>query len=478
MSQEIAHPNNAIRLDMIRDCFEGAIPSSLATASLNGVPNIVYISQVQYVDAEHIALTFQFFNKTHHNIRENPQAVLRVVNPFSGNAYRLRLRYLYTETSGGLFEKMRAKLAGIASHTGMSGVYKLLGSDIYKVESITALSHHHHSFKPQKPAGLPRLRQAAGRIGQCDELSNLVDTSLALLASHFGISHSMFLVLDETGQRLFTCASFGYEDSATGSGVGSEIVLGEGVIGVAAREATSIRISHMTSEYAYGKAMRQSAEALGQALETAIPLPGLPESRSQLALPLVNSGRTLGVIFLESAQDLAFDYDDEDLLETFAQLIAAQMQLVTANKPRELPIDTSTLARLAQQELADELASETTDCPLADAEAPTGTPVNVRFFAADQSVFLGEDYLIKGVAGAIFWLLLQEYSSQGRTRFSNRELRLNPCLRLPGIADNLEARLTLLQKRLAERDACVQMHKCGRGRFSIQVKAPLTLITA
>jgi adenylate cyclase len=455
-----------VRLDTIRDCFEGAIPSSLATASLSGIPNIVYISQVQYVDAEHIALTFQFFNKTHHNIHENPHAVLRVVNPFTGNAYRLRLRYLHTETSGGLFEKMRAKLAGIASHTGMSGVFKLLGSDIYKVESITALSNHKHSFKPVKPAPLPRLRQAAARVSQCEELSNLVDTSLALLASHFAVTHAMFLVLDETGNRLFTCGSFGYEDA----GIGSEILLGEGVIGVAAREATAIRISHMTSEYAYGKAIRQSAEALGQELETAIPLPGLAESRSQLALPLVNSGRTLGVIYLESEQDLAFDYDDEDLLETFAQLVAAQMQLVTANKPRELPIDPSLLDR---EELADDLAQESADCPLADNETPSGEPVTVRFFPADQSVFLGDDYLIKGVAGAIFWLLVQEYSSQGRTRFSNRELRLNPCLRLPGIADNLEARLTLLQKRLAERDACVQMHKCGRGRFSIYVKAPL-----
>lgn len=466
--------SDLVRLDAIRDCFEGAIPSSLATASLRGIPNIVYISQVQYVDAEHIALTFQFFNKTHHNIHENPHAVLRVVNPFSGNAYSLRLRYLHTETSGGLFEKMRAKLAGIASHTGMSGVFKLLGSDIYKVESITALSNHAHSFKPVKPAALPRLRQAAARIGQCEELSNLVDTCLALLASHFAVTHAMFLVLDETGNRLFTCGSLGYEDA----GIGSEILLGEGVIGVAAREATAIRISHMTSEYAYGKAIRQSAEALGQPLETAIPLPGLAESRSQLALPLVNSGRTLGVIYLESEQDLAFDYDDEDLLETFAQLVAAQMQLVTANKPRELPIDPSLLDVATREELADDIALESADCPLADNETPTGEPVTVRFFPADQSLFLGDDYLIKGVAGAIFWLLVQEYCTQGRTRFSNRELRLNPCLRLPGVADNLEARLTLLQKRLAERDACVQMHKCGRGRFSIHIKAPLTLTTA
>lgn len=441
-----------ICLEDIRDCFEGAVPSPLATASLAGVPNIVYISQVQYVDAEHIALTFQFFNKTHHNIQENPQAVLRAVNPFTGNSYQLKLRYIKTETSGPLFEKMKAKLAGIASHTGMTGVFKLLGSDIYKVEKIIPLSNHTQNLKPSKPAPLPRLRQAGQRVSQCEEFGELVDTCLDTLRSQFAIDYAMFLMMDETGRRLFTCGSAGYEDS----GVGSEILVGEGVIGVAAREATSIRISHLTAEYSYSKAIRQSAESQGIALETAIPLPGLAEPRSQLAIPLVNSGRTLGVIYLESDKDLAFDYEDEDLLESFAQLVAAQMQLVNSK-------------------LAEQPPPEAGECPLTDEQTPVGPPVNIRYFPADQSVFLGEDYLIKGVAGAIFWLLVQEYCSQGRTRFTNRELRLSADLRLPDIADNLEARLTLLQKRLQERHACVQMHKCGRGRFSIQVKTPLVL---
>ena len=41
-----------------------------------------------------------------------------------------------------------------------------------------------------------------------------------------------------------------YEDS----GVGSEIPLGHGVVGVAARERAPIRIGHATTEYAYGRA--------------------------------------------------------------------------------------------------------------------------------------------------------------------------------------------------------------------------------
>ena len=49
--------------------------------------------------------------------------------PLTGAVYRLTLRYLRTETAG-RFSSRCAKLAGIASHTGMNGVFKLLGSDV------------------------------------------------------------------------------------------------------------------------------------------------------------------------------------------------------------------------------------------------------------------------------------------------------------------------------------------------------------
>jgi adenylate cyclase len=61
-----------IRLDAIRECLEGVIPGTMATASLDGTPNIAYLSQVQFVDSHHVALSYQFFNKTRQNIMANP----------------------------------------------------------------------------------------------------------------------------------------------------------------------------------------------------------------------------------------------------------------------------------------------------------------------------------------------------------------------------------------------------------------------
>jgi adenylate cyclase len=101
--------------------------------------------------------------------------------------------------------------------------------------------------------------------------------------------------------------------------------------------------------------------------------------------------------------------------------------------------------------------------------------LTVRHFGENDGIFLGDDYLIKGVAGAIFWTLVQDFISAGRTRFSNRELRLDPRIRLPGLADNLEARRILLQKRLDERAACVRIEKTGRGQFRLAVTRALQL---
>lgn len=441
-----------LTLDAIRDCMEGAVPATIATASAAGEPNVAYLSQVEYVDPATLALSFQFFNQTRRNVLANPVAQLIATHPRTGARYRLKIRYQRTETEGPLFERMKAKLAGIASHTGMSGVFRLQGSDVYAVEEIEQIEC------PILPAPGPRrnllsaVRMSAQRIAGACEIDALLECTLDCLRTQFDIHHALVLINDARNGKLYTVASMGYEQS----GVGSEIPLGHGVVGVAARERAAIRIGHATSEYAYGRAMREAAVAAGLALETEIPLPGLAESRSQMAVPIEAFGRLIGALFVDSDRDMRFCYDDEDAL------VALAGQLGTA-------------IHVLQQEGQEEAVPSTSTAAMGRGPASSGSPLQVRHFAENDSVFLGEEYLIKGVAGAIFWTLAQDYVNAGRTSFSNRELRLDPRIRLPELSDNLEARLILLQKRLDERAAGVRLEKAGRGRFRLAVERRLQL---
>ena len=115
--------------------------------------------------------------------------------------------------------------------------------------------------------------------------------------------------------------------------------------------------------------------------------------------------------------------------------------------------------------------ARTETCPA----PPQGAPVRVRHFAANGSVFVNDAYLIKGVAGAIIWKLLREHLRSGRMEFSNRELRLDRTLGLPEVADNLEARLLLLQRRLQESNTGIRLEKAGRGRLRLCLDKPVVL---
>jgi predicted pyridoxine 5'-phosphate oxidase superfamily flavin-nucleotide-binding protein len=89
-----------VALESIRSCLQGVIPSPLASCSADGTPNVTYMSIVQYVDSERVALSRQFFNKTRANLDENALAQVQVVDPATLARYALDLRYLQTETEG------------------------------------------------------------------------------------------------------------------------------------------------------------------------------------------------------------------------------------------------------------------------------------------------------------------------------------------------------------------------------------------
>ena len=123
--------------DEIKPAMQGVIPSHVVTCSLDGTPNVTAVSQVYYVDADHVALSYQFFSKTIKNIRENPRALAWVINPETFESWDLEIEYDHSETSGPVFDAMDMQIEAIASMTGMKGIFKLRAADIYRVISAT-----------------------------------------------------------------------------------------------------------------------------------------------------------------------------------------------------------------------------------------------------------------------------------------------------------------------------------------------------
>lgn len=122
-------------LEHVRDCMEGVLPAVIATSSADGTPNVTYLSKVMFVDAEHVAISNQFFSKTAANIRENPRAQITLLQPSSGRQLRLDTELERSEDAGELFEQVRAEIDAIASLMHMEAVFRLRSVDVYRVLS-------------------------------------------------------------------------------------------------------------------------------------------------------------------------------------------------------------------------------------------------------------------------------------------------------------------------------------------------------
>lgn len=123
----------------LQPALQGVIPAVIATSSADGTPNITYISQVYYVDENHVALSRQFFNKTIRNICENPQVLVTLTNPLTNAMYNLSLEFKESQQAGKVFDEMKLQLDVIADTQGKKDVFSLLAADIYYVRNITRI---------------------------------------------------------------------------------------------------------------------------------------------------------------------------------------------------------------------------------------------------------------------------------------------------------------------------------------------------
>jgi hypothetical protein len=338
------------------------------------------------------------------------------------------------------------------------------------------------SHVPGVMTELRGLQLVSDQINRARDMDDLLTGALTLLEQLFGLRHSMVLLPDESGQRLVTIASRGYGES----GVGAEAQLGSGLIGTVAATHKLLRVSGLGQELRYGRAIRERVRDQGgdSMLSPEIPLPGLPDAASQLALPMLVGDELIGVIVFESQNNLAMRLWHESFLQILANQIAIGLDRLRQQEDDEpsAPPASAGLGTRAEQPGA----SSSAQVPPAVQRAANSEQISsfqvssdkvrkFQFFRNDDCVFVDGEYLVRNVPGKILWKILNENQRGARTQFTNRELRLDPTLGLPPIKDNLESRLILLRKRLAEKCPEVRLVPTQRGRFALELGCPVEL---
>ena len=148
-----------------------------------------------------------------------------------------------------------------------------------------------------------------------------------------------------------------------------EIRLGQGVIGMAARERTPVRISHMTHAALYSHAIRESMDAhaapdapAARAMD--IPYPACQSRTARWQCRCCRPGACWACCLPRAPEDMQFGFEDEDLLVAIAGQLAAAIDLLQAapDAPEPLPAPTTAPPVRQQRAAGAPLCGPTTVC--------------------------------------------------------------------------------------------------------------------
>src|SRR5262249_32998816 len=81
-------------------------------------------------------------------------------------------------------------------------------------------------------------------------------------------------------------------------GIGAEVPIGSGIIGVVAKRKKLMRMGGLSLQRTYVAAATAESQPVGHV----VPLPGLPDADSVVAVPLVKRDDLIGVFYVESVK--------------------------------------------------------------------------------------------------------------------------------------------------------------------------------
>ena len=186
-----------------------------------------------------------------------------------------------------------------------------------------------------EPAGLARktaklarqmqefkvLQRVSAEVNSTLDLEEIYDIALRTMDELFEFHHAIILLVEPGGETLRVVASRGYENQA----VGGRAKVGTGVIGVVAKKHKMLHVNNLGQQRAYAAAQRRQMmkAGRGEELGDAVPVPGLPNAESQIAIPLLIREDLIGVFSIESPVRYSFSEHDRGLVSIVANQIAS-----------------------------------------------------------------------------------------------------------------------------------------------------------
>jgi len=219
--------------------------------------------------------------------------------------------------------------------------------------------------KPEPQRAKQRaIIQFGQRAAAAEDLGALLSYLVDLLAAEFHCAYAdVYLVTDDEAQGVLhsTNQSPGPDMGSVRFRIGQQ-----GIVGLVARSGKPVLLNDVTNQPDY------------------LPLPGRPDVKSVLAMPLTASGRVVGVLILQSNELDAFTLDDMVALQALANQAAATVEIAALLHERDQHI--AELAALNQ--ISQILASPR---PLMDTFHVIMQWVNALFQVEAASLMLIED---------------------------------------------------------------------------------------
>jgi DNA-binding NtrC family response regulator/putative methionine-R-sulfoxide reductase with GAF domain len=186
----------------------------------------------------------------------------------------------------------------------------------------------------RKTAEFRILQRVSAEINSTLVLDDICDMALRTMDELFEFHHANILLLEPDNKTLKVVASRGYENQA----IGGRVAIGTGVIGVVAQKRQIMQVNNLGQQRAYAAAQRREMEKSGQhaQLGDAMPVPGLPNAESQIAIPLLIRDDLIGVFSIESPVRRFFSDHDRDLVSIVANQIASAIHNARLYEQRRL----------------------------------------------------------------------------------------------------------------------------------------------